>query len=133
MNKTTFAVIAISLGLASLPAFAVDSPQTDQQATASMPKTEKLANLGKEGKTCKNGKCGSHKQSMGMGGMGGMGDCCCSNMMSQKMGKMGEHDGMDMDHADQGTDLSALTERLRMLEERMEMMQKTMMEQKAKG
>lgn len=119
MNKAMIAVLAMTMGLAAMPAGAVENQHPVAKKAA---KTGKMESLG-GGSACKSGK----------GMKGGMEGCCCSGMMAKKMDMMGGHGDMDMSHdGHEGMDHDAMMERMRKMEERMEMMQK-MMEQKSRG
>lgn len=116
------AVMVLALGMS-----AVRAADTHDHGAAMGGKAGKVQSLG-GGKTCD--KCNKNKSGDKVSSMGS--SCCCS-----KMGKMGgmmsddKQGGMGMMQG--GMEHDAMAERMQKMEERMEMMQKMMMEQKSKG
>ena len=103
MKAAMILVVSMMLGLTMTSARAADTHDHGQTATAA--KTEKVESLG-GGKKCD--KCKKNKA-------GGMDKCCCADM-KEKMSMM----------SGEGTNPSAMMERMQKMEARMDMMQKMM-------
>lgn len=111
MIRTTIAVLAMSFGLATLPATAAQGHQHGRQQAGNA-----QAESPGGGSACRDGKCAS--RSPGRAGMG----CCCAAMPAKRTCNMGGSQDM------QGEDMAAaeMRERIRALEERVDAMQRAL-------
>ena len=129
MKAALIVMVSMMLGLGMSTVRAADSHQHGKAGANA--KTEKMESMG-GGKTCE--KCNKHKGAGAGEKMGGMNGCCCGGMMGKggMDGMMGKGNMMSSEQHG-GMESAAMMERMQKMEERMDAMQKMMMEQKGKS